>query len=130
MIRLPPTSTLTDKLLPYTTLFRSLKTTPEAILGRHPPIKVSLYDDSASDALSYYGKVAFHFCGGGKSLLLSISEDAFMRLHRDLQRDTAFVTVESLANQTVVVRTKAIRSEEHTSELQSLMRISYSVFCL
>src|SRR3546814_8696466 len=27
-------------------------------------------------------------------------------------------------------RSKAIRSEEHTSELQSLMRISYAVFCL
>src|SRR3546814_3832674 len=27
-------------------------------------------------------------------------------------------------------RTDAIRSEEHTSELQSLMRISYAVFCL
>src|SRR3546814_1511573 len=29
-----------------------------------------------------------------------------------------------------VVRTKVVRSEEHTSELQSLMRISYAVFCL
>src|SRR3546814_2442246 len=77
-------------------LAKPLKTTPEAILGRHPPIKVSLYDDTASDALSYYGKVAFHFCGGGKSLLLSISEDAFMRLHRDLQRDTAFVDRKSI----------------------------------
>src|SRR3546814_8690346 len=28
------------------------------------------------------------------------------------------------------VRTQAVRSEEHTSELQSLMRISYAVFCL
>src|SRR3546814_1509968 len=28
------------------------------------------------------------------------------------------------------VRTRAMRSEEHTSELQSLMRISYAVFCL
>src|SRR3546814_3096926 len=27
-------------------------------------------------------------------------------------------------------RSNAIRSEEHTSELQSLMRISYAVFCL
>src|SRR3546814_2263089 len=26
--------------------------------------------------------------------------------------------------------TKIVRSEEHTSELQSLMRISYAVFCL
>src|SRR3546814_7922098 len=30
----------------------------------------------------------------------------------------------------VVQRTKSARSEEHTSELQSLMRISYAVFCL
>src|SRR3546814_5600156 len=28
------------------------------------------------------------------------------------------------------VGSRAIRSEEHTSELQSLMRISYAVFCL
>src|SRR3546814_8612216 len=28
------------------------------------------------------------------------------------------------------VRTASARSEEHTSELQSLMRISYAVFCL
>src|SRR3546814_2239374 len=31
---------------------------------------------------------------------------------------------------TALVRLKLIRSEEHTSELQSLMRISYAVFCL
>src|SRR3546814_2727684 len=30
----------------------------------------------------------------------------------------------------VLAATRAIRSEEHTSELQSLMRISYAVFCL
>src|SRR3546814_9941899 len=30
----------------------------------------------------------------------------------------------------VVVGSNATRSEEHTSELQSLMRISYAVFCL
>src|SRR3546814_10626291 len=29
-----------------------------------------------------------------------------------------------------IVRTRAVRSEEHTSELQSLMRILYAVFCL
>src|SRR3546814_5888594 len=31
---------------------------------------------------------------------------------------------------TIGVRGDAVRSEEHTSELQSLMRISYAVFCL
>src|SRR3546814_1460115 len=30
----------------------------------------------------------------------------------------------------LVARVRAVRSEEHTSELQSLMRISYAVFCL
>src|SRR3546814_7622791 len=37
----------------------------------------------------------------------------------------------TLAGARVVVAEKAVdRSEEHTSELQSLMRISYAVFCL
>lgn len=97
-------------------LAKVLKATPEAILGRHPPIKASLYDDSVSDDLSYYGEVAIHFCGGGEPLLLSISEDAFSRLHRDLQGDSSFVTVESLANQTVAIRTKAISDLYFSSE--------------
>src|SRR3546814_10063809 len=38
---------------------------------------------------------------------------------------------EQLADQLEAGRTKVVeRSEEHTSELQSLMRISYAVFCL
>jgi transcriptional regulator with XRE-family HTH domain len=97
-------------------LAKILKTTPDAILGRHPPIKTSLYDDSVSADLSYYGEVSIHFCGGGASLLLSISEDAFARLHRDLQQNEAFVTVESLANQTVAIRTKAIADLFFSSE--------------
>src|SRR5436305_8769424 len=79
-------------------LARVLKTDPQAILGKHAPIEVALY----------YGEVSIHFLAGGAPLLLSISEGAFTRLHRDLQGDYAFVTVESLANQTVAIRTKAI----------------------
>jgi transcriptional regulator with XRE-family HTH domain len=97
-------------------LAKVLKTAPEAILGRHTPIRVSLYDDSVGDDLSYYGEVAIHFCGGGEALLLSISEEAFNRLHRDLQGDAAFVTVESLANQTVAIRSKAISDLFFSSE--------------
>ena len=97
-------------------LAKVLKTSPEAILGRHPPIEASLYDDSVSDDLSYYGEVSIHFCGGGAPLLLSISEGAFTRLHRDLQRDVAFVTVESLANQTVAIRAKAVADVYFSSE--------------
>jgi transcriptional regulator with XRE-family HTH domain len=97
-------------------LAKVLKTNPEALLGRHPPIRASLYDSSVSGDLSYYGEVAIHFCGGGEHLLLSISEGAFARLHRDLQRDAAFVTVQSLANQTTIIRTKAVSDLYFSSE--------------
>jgi transcriptional regulator with XRE-family HTH domain len=97
-------------------LAKVLKTTPEAILGRHPPIRAGFYDDSVGDDLNYYGEVAVHFCGGGEPLLLSISEGAFTRLHGELQGDAAFVTVESLANQTVAIRTKAISDLYFSSE--------------
>src|SRR3546814_13431336 len=42
-------------------------------------------------------------------------------------RLTQYIAVQYGANG---VRCNAVRSEEHTSELQSLMRISYAVFCL
>src|SRR3546814_7963431 len=40
------------------------------------------------------------------------------------------VAIGALANNMVEARGSGRRSEEHTSELQSLMRISYAVFCL
>lgn len=97
-------------------LAKVLKTDPLAILGKHPPIEAGFYDDSVGDDLDYYGEVSIHFLGGGAPLLLSISEGAFTRLHRDLQGDEAFVTVESLANQTVVIRSKAIADLYFSSE--------------
>lgn len=97
-------------------LARILKTTPEAILGKHPPIEAAFYDNSAPENLQYYGEVAIHFVSGGTPLLLSISEEAFQRLHRDLQGQNTFVTVESLANQTVAIRTKAISDLYFSSE--------------
>lgn len=97
-------------------LAKVIGTSPEALLGRHPPVEARLYDDSGGDDLDYYGEVAIHFCGGGKPLLLSISEEAFGRLHRDLQLNPAFVAVQSLANQTVAIRTKAITDLYFSSE--------------
>ena len=97
-------------------LAKVLKADPQAIPGKHPPIEVGFYDNSVDPDLDYYGEVSIHFLGGGAPLLLSISEGAFARLHRDLQVDGAFVTVESLANQTVVLRTKAIADLYFSSE--------------
>src|SRR3546814_3283721 len=96
MIRLPPRSTLTDTLFPYTTLFRSpaaaaTNAAPDETLNRlapSPPVPTisTRYDRPST-------------CTGVTS-----------------SRITSTAAV--------------IRSEEHTSELQSLMRISYAVFCL
>src|SRR3546814_2183858 len=47
---------------------------------------------------------------------------------RRILSNSAMGAVQRAAMSTPVAR--AIRSEEHTSELQSLMRISYAVFCL
>lgn len=97
-------------------LARVLKTSMDALRGTHAPVKAGLYDDSVGEDLNYYGEVAIHFHGGGKPLLLSISDGAFSRLHRDLQRDLSYVTVESLTNQTVIIRTQAIADLYFSSE--------------
>jgi len=85
-------------------------------LGKHPPIEAAFYDDSAPKNLQYYGEVAIHFLSGGSPLLLSISEEAFQALYRDMQGQNKFVTVQSLANQTVAIRTKAISDLYFSSE--------------
>src|SRR3546814_5267279 len=100
MIRRPPRSTRTDTLFPYTTLFRSF------------PVHVheQLCGDATVDRHCYFpGKMHKH-----ENLCDS----------NPLKMDVAF------AAQTSFKYLYASRSEEHTSELQSLMRISYAVFCL
>lgn len=97
-------------------LAKALAASPDALLGRHPPVEARLYDDTAGQDLNYYGEVAIHFSGGGAPLLLSISEQEFGDLHRNLQLNRGFVTVRSLANQTVVIRVKAISDLYFSSE--------------
>src|SRR3546814_6091189 len=99
MIRLPPRSTRTDTLLPYTTLFRSLDYTAIPIDHTgfsHPQI------DAMRAALDAARGPVLAFCRSGTRS----------------------------AHLWALAEAKAGRSEEHTSELQSLMRISYAVFCL
>src|SRR3546814_3816174 len=110
MLRRPPRSTRTDTLFPYTTLFRSL------------PL--------ASSTLGL-GLGAFYcrrrFNSQKRSLLAS----------NMIQWQHCFCAPisQSLASWRGQPSSSMItgwpnRSEEHTSELQSLMRISYAVFCL
>src|SRR3546814_2779343 len=106
MVRRPPISTLTDTLLPYTTLFRArvLHRRDEAgRLGR---------------AAAYQG-----LPGGGPDLGAQWSRPVvFSANSRQLERPGW--------DQSSLYDRLDRRSEEHTSELQSLMRISYAVFCL
>src|SRR3546814_12408815 len=53
-----------------------------------------------------------------------------VRLGDELHRRPRPVIAERPAGQAMAAREAVVRSEEHTSELQSLMRISYAVFCL
>src|SRR3546814_7436301 len=116
MIRRPPRSTRTDTLFPYTTLFRS-------------------------DRRALRSEGRFHAIGRGRSPHLH--RPAFHRAFRRTRtggpwqgcgRSGGYIGGEPAADfppcHPACHRAGAPRSEEHTSELQSLMRISYAVFCL
>src|SRR3546814_4432247 len=110
MIRRPPRSTRTDTLFPYTTLFRSLLRD----IGR--ALDVELIDHIIITQREHHRLAAGKTPPRGRpGPPLTLGDG-----HRDRIETEKGVTDLALAN----------RSEEHTSELQSLMRISYAVFCL
>src|SRR3546814_7390848 len=102
MIRRPPRSTRTDTRFPYTTLFRS------------DAFELLYEQDFTSDGeFARNGNVLY------ATLLLSGREVPIYRF----EGSDGIIDYYSREGESV-------RSEEHTSELQSLMRISYAVFCL
>src|SRR3546814_5715302 len=111
MIRRPPRSTRTDTLFPYTTLFRSAGALAVADENRpHSRLSRSRSGVQPSGNSSPGS--------GGRSGTL-----AKMR-----SRPSNVEPLERRLKNSAAVST--LRSEEHTSELQSLMRSSYAVFCL
>src|SRR3546814_18996975 len=114
MIRRPPTSTRSDTLFPYTTLFRScdrLARQP-ADLPRHGPAAPRSGSERALPA----GRRA------GQAGKLSPAASADGDAEEPGGRGTGGLLRRPAGGQD--------RSEEHTYELQSLLRISYAVFCL
>src|SRR3546814_2895221 len=106
MIRRPPKSTRTDTLCPYTTLFRSQ-------VNQLTMIMLGLYKLFNEKDLALVELNPLAILKSGELAVLDgkvNSDDNATFRHPDL----------------AAMR----RSEEHTSELQSLMRISYAVFCL
>src|SRR3546814_6798924 len=115
MIRRPPRSTRTDTRFPYTTLFRS-----------------------------EFIRVMIHFCSFCMSFYVQ-KQIATMLIDvtRKMPEKLCYLLVNSYKLSRIFPPWKKLpgrnfhrsvngsgRSEEHTSELQSLMRISYAVFCL
>src|SRR3546814_6514083 len=107
MIRRPPRSTRTDTLFPYTTLFRSCKDLDRNIYVGHG-ISTSVQDKSVTYAIR-----------PEKLLVTAEQPDCEHNWSSGKVHDIAYLGGHSV-----------FRSEEHTSELQSIMRISYAVFCL
>src|SRR3546814_5426283 len=112
MIRRPPRSTRTDTLFPYTTLFRSClrQTRRERSLPDRSPALL---------AIGRKREQAFSVCEQARMMASTLSHSVSSMAHllsANLSRNPRCLRAE--------------RSEEHTSELQSLMRISYAVFCL
>src|SRR3546814_3614558 len=107
MVRRPPGATRTDTRCPYTTLFRSL----------------------APEAAVRWRQMAASADGDGIRLLLVSGFRSFDYQGELIRKKLA--QGQAIAE---ILRVNAApgfsRSEEHTSELQSLMRISYAVFCL
>src|SRR3546814_4214008 len=120
MIRRPPRSTRTDTLFPYTTLFRSLGISYshyDSLYG--VPVRYATEPGQEQEAprldvvqnrFDVRGEVD---AGGGLFDRIRFRAATAHYRHFELEEDNSVG-----------------RSEEHTSELQSLMRISYAVFCL
>src|SRR3546814_9440667 len=101
MIRRPPISTRTDTLFPYTTLFRSRWRNERHDLAA---LDIALGNDCVRDRSGAGIRARFRPGDG------PLQDADAAGGHAAARQET--------------------RSEEHTSELQSLMRISYAVFCL
>src|SRR3546814_1529930 len=120
MIRRPPRSTRTDTLFPYTTLFRSqyaerdLGPAPGALHRRQ---RRFVERERGGDPIF----------GGGDIIIFAL--DPHPAATEPLRHRAGGAGAEKGIEHDVA-GLGAGRSEEHTSELQSLMRISYAVFCL
>src|SRR3546814_4279266 len=113
MLRRPPRSTRTDTLFPYTTLFRSA-----GLAGQLAPAYASCgISTSSSGAYCWAPKMS-----GSPGLPLGRR-----RYMVNLMAKPGSYSTKSAIRSFGMLNS---RSEEHTSELQSLMRISYAVFCL
>src|SRR3546814_3531499 len=124
MIRRPPRSTRTDTLFPYTTLFRSLSQAEEKTLFSHlsdasKGAQIALRSEDFTAAMAAMARLRQPVDAFFDEVTVN-AEDKALRENRLQLLSAIGATLAEVAD----------RSEEHTSELQSLMRNSYAVFCV
>src|SRR3546814_5172513 len=131
MIRRPPRSTRTDTLFPYTTLFRSIS--GEDIPGRRggsDTMRTILLLAAAIGAVAAAPALAQTPTQSGPDARIRevvYTDGNVIRVRSAFRTATQ---IEFAPGEVIKFVAMGDRSEEHTSELQSLMRISYAVFCL
>src|SRR3546814_7615402 len=146
MIRRPPRSTRTDTLFPYTTLFRSAakldrrraaRGVADRLVGRDRVADLGQFVERLlkidRSGLAKFGGAQNR---GRRGLVETIAlnarsgDDDIVAIVRLLDRLVSGRRLRRRGQCRQQTREQRSRSEEHTSELQSLMRISYAVFCL
>src|SRR3546814_1867422 len=119
MRRRPPRSTRTDALFPYTTLFRSQD---RAGTRRQAAAQGDRRARPAGQPRRMIARAALPLA------LLGLAGCGLQPLYSGGGSGPVAMTLARV--EVAPIAGKSGRSEEHTSELQSLMRISYAVFCL
>src|SRR3546814_8761782 len=121
MIRRPPRSTRTCTLFPYTTLFRSCRCCGRLKNLRHTSCRKTV----AASRQTSFTKVGGIFFIGTANWSPEAPDRVATAFRVGYRRSDS-----QMASREPAFTAPLSRSEEHTSELQSLMRISYAVFCL
>src|SRR3546814_3832272 len=129
MIRRPPRSTRTDTLFPDTTLFRSPRSARgEAMTGKFSPFVIKALVDTITGGSGNDNTPSIGIYRSGPKI-----EQFFLDCGLDMRIGSTSrvpATTDFLRQAANHHDGNGDRSEEHTSELQSLMRTSYAVFCL
>src|SRR3546814_13458297 len=135
MIRRPPRSTRTDTLFPYTTLFRSTGTVADQTLQQpvheHRQARtITVEKEHEHNAQGQFENATADLGTAGQQPVADLTQVRPDGHHHGctLLIDAVPDTHQPSAHQRQA--RQPYRSEEHTSELQSLMRISYAVFCV
>src|SRR3546814_1513185 len=128
MIRRPPRSTRTDTLFPYTTLFRSLGTSPLGILGILLPLLQSEFGRELQRIIDAVGRQQDLRIPKLEIIARTVDEDDVINaaelLEERRNEETAAIIEGQVFQQAEFPLHCRRRSEAHTSELTSLMRNS------